>query len=67
MSLTKAHVHYPNYHENGPAGSIDGKNDSRKSNKVVIAADGGFMPARSMGHLGLSKLKPEAREAIIVQ
>ena len=37
-----------------------------KSHKVVVAADGGFMPASSTGLLDLNKLRPGAREAIVV-
>ena len=37
-----------------------------KSNKVVVAADGGRMPASSTGLLNLSQLRTGAREAIVV-
>eukprot|EP00804_Cyclotella_cryptica_P002446 CCRYP_019168-RA/>CCRYP_019168-RA protein AED:0.13 eAED:0.13 QI:0/0/0/1/0.5/0.4/5/0/1227 len=36
------------------------------SNKLVRAADGGLMPAHSMGLLALSKLRKGAREALVV-
>ena len=36
------------------------------SNKVVVAADGGSMPASSTGLLRLSKLRPKACDATVV-